>query len=82
MNELPHTATAALAALTRTLQKTHRLNKLADQLSAELGHCGLARPALLDWLADQEQRLKQANVTDRDAATAMIDAAYLELIQC
>lgn len=72
-------ADKATSELKDALQ-AHRLNTLADQLSAELGLCGLARPALLDWLADQVQQLKQANVGDSAAATAMIDAAYLALL--
>lgn len=61
--------------------RLHRLNRLADQLQDEFGPAPLSRADLLAFLADQVERLKAAGVPGGGLATAMIDAAYLELQQ-
>lgn len=69
-------ATAELAEAMRL----HRFNRLADQLIEEFGPCPLPRADLLAWLADQIERIKAVGVPNSTAATAMIDAGYMELI--
>lgn len=59
--------------------RLHRLNRLADQLIEEYGACPLSREDLVAFLADQVERVKVAGVPGGDLATAMIDAAFLEL---
>jgi hypothetical protein len=70
-----NTSTAELAEAMRL----HRFNRLADQLIEEFGPCPLPRADLLAFLADQLERIKAVGVPDSTTATAMIDAAYLEL---
>lgn len=59
--------------------RLHRLNRLAEQLTTEFGECGLPRAILVEWLAGQIERVKDAGVPGGDLASAMIDAAFLEL---
>lgn len=59
--------------------RMHRLNVLAEQLTAEFGECGLPRAVLVEWLGGQIERVKLAGVPGGDLATAMLDSAFLEL---
>lgn len=61
--------------------RLHRFNRLADQLVDAFGPVPLSRPDLLAFLADQVERVKAVGVPDSTTATAMIDAAYVELQQ-
>ncbi len=56
-----------------------RLERLADQLGDAHGPVPLSRPDLLAFLADQVERIKALGVPDSTTATALIDAAYVEL---
>lgn len=56
-----------------------RLERLADQLADAHGPVPMSRPDLLAFLADQVERIKALGVPDSTTATAMIDAAYVEL---
>ena len=58
-----------------------RLERLADQLEDAFGPVPMSRPDLLAFLADQLERVKAVGVPDSTTATAMIDAAYVELQQ-
>lgn len=71
-------ADKASAELAEAL-RLHRLNRLADQLVDAFGPVPLSRPDLLEFLADQVERIKAVGVPDSATATAMIDAAFLEL---
>lgn len=71
-------ADQASADLSSTV-RLHRFNRLADQLGDAFGPVPLSRPDLLAFLADQVERIKAVGVPDSTTATAMIDAAYVEL---
>lgn len=58
--------------------RLHRFNRLADQLEDAFGPVPMSRPDLLAFLADQVKRIK-ALECDSATATALIDAAYMEL---
>ena len=73
-------ADQASADLSSTV-RLHRFNRLADQLEDAFGPVPLSRPDLLAFLADQVERVKAVGVPDSTTATAMIDAAFLELQQ-
>ena len=73
-------ADQASADLSSTV-RLHRFNRLADQLEDAFGPVPLSRPDLLAFLADQVERVKAVGVPDSTTATAMIDAAYVELQQ-
>lgn len=73
-------ADQASADLSSTV-RLHRFNRLADQLEDAFGPAPLSRPDLLAFLADQVERIKAVGVPDSTTATAMIDAAYVELQQ-
>lgn len=61
--------------------RLHRFNRLADQLGDAFGPVPLSRDELLAFLADQVERVKAVGVPDSTTATALIDAAYVELQQ-
>ena len=61
--------------------RLHRFNRLADQLGDAFGPVPMSRPDLLAFLADQVERIKAVGVPDSTTATALIDAAYVELQQ-
>lgn len=71
-------ADQASADLSSTV-RLHRFNRLADQLGDAFGPVPMSRPDLLAFLADQLERVKAVGVPDSTTATAMIDAAYVEL---
>ena len=71
-------ADQASADLSSTV-RLHRFNRLADQLGDAFGPVPLSRPDLLAFLADQVERVKAVGVPDSTTATALIDAAYVEL---
>ena len=71
-------ADQASADLSSTV-RLHRFNRLADQLGDAFGPVPLSRPDLLAFLADQVERIIAVGVPDSTTATAMIDAAYVEL---
>jgi hypothetical protein len=73
-------ADQASADLSSTV-RLHRFNRLADQLGDAFGPVPLSRPDLLAFLADQVERIKAVGVPDSTTATALIDAAYVELQQ-
>ena len=73
-------ADQASADLSSTV-RLHRFNRLADQLEDDFGPVPLSRPDLLAFLADQVERVKAVGVPDSTTATALIDAAYVELQQ-
>lgn len=73
-------ADKASAELAEAL-RLHRFNRLADQLEDAFGPVPMSRPDLLAFLADQVERVKAVGVPDSTTATAMIDAAYVELQQ-
>lgn len=73
-------ADQASADLSSTV-RLHRFNRLADQLGDAFGPVPLSRDELLAFLADQVERIKAVGVPDSTTATAMIDAAYVELQQ-
>jgi hypothetical protein len=73
-------ADQASADLSSTV-RLHRFNRLADQLADAHGPVPMSRPDLLAFLADQLERVKAVGVPDSTTATAMIDAAYVELQQ-
>lgn len=52
------------------------LELYADTLELTHGPCLAGRPALMDWLVDQFQRLARLDAPD-DAAAAQIDTAYM-----
>ena len=71
-------ADQASADLSSTV-RLHRFNRLADQLEDDFGPVPMSRPDLLAFLADQVERIKAVGVPDSTTATALIDAAYVEL---
>lgn len=71
-------ADQASADLSSTV-RLHRFNRLADQLGDAFGPVPLSRDELLAFLADQVKRIKAVGVPDSTTATALIDAAYVEL---
>ena len=73
-------ADQASADLSSTV-RLHRFNRLADQLGDAFGPVPLSRDELLAFLADQVERVKAVGVPDSTTATALIDAAYVELQQ-
>lgn len=73
-------ADQASADLSSTV-RLHRFNRLADQLEDAFGPVPMSRPDLLAFLADQVELVKAVGVPDSTTATAMIDAAYVELQQ-